>query len=161
MNKHCHACGQAKPVEQFYKNVTMKDGYQSRCKGCMKPAYKQCRDRQLDRYRALQEKRRIELTKRFHAWKTQQGCAHLGCDEKDPVCLDLHHLTPNTKERTPSSLLSYSWKRLMEEAKKCIVVCSNCHRKIHAKRKTHRGMLVHTTKVRPNGKEDKVYLGIA
>jgi hypothetical protein len=57
------------------------------------------------------------------------GCSL--CKEKEPICLDFHHLNPKIKEnkRTFSSL---SWEVFTKEIIKCICVCSNCHKKIHA-----------------------------
>lgn len=46
---------------------------------------------------------------------------------------DLHHLDESQKEfGLASSGLTRSWKRIKEEADKCILVCANCHREIHA-----------------------------
>jgi hypothetical protein len=47
-----------------------------------------------------------------------------------PVVYDFHHLNPNEKDFTLSSNVK-SWNVLVNEAKKCIMVCSHCHRKIH------------------------------
>ncbi len=58
------------------------------------------------------------------------GCQN--CGEKEPIVLDLHHDNPGGKEGDPSNLCSRSRKRLKEEVRKCIVLCANCHRKVHA-----------------------------
>lgn len=55
------------------------------------------------------------------------------CGEKERCCLDFHHLNPSEKESTVLLLVRQSSKKkVIEEVKKCIVVCANCHRKIHA-----------------------------
>jgi len=48
--------------------------------------------------------------------------------------LEFHHLDPETKESTLSNLMANgrSWNKLCEELQKCILVCANCHRGIHA-----------------------------
>jgi 5-methylcytosine-specific restriction endonuclease McrA len=47
--------------------------------------------------------------------------------------LDFHHLNPKTKSFALSVKgLSYSWDSLVEEAKKCVLVCKNCHTEIEA-----------------------------
>ena len=46
--------------------------------------------------------------------------------------LDFHHLDPFEKEFTIAGNYNISWKRIVNELKKCILVCSNCHREIHA-----------------------------
>jgi hypothetical protein len=48
--------------------------------------------------------------------------------------LDFHHKDPKTKEFALSVKgLSYSWESLVKEAKKCILVCKNCHMEIEAR----------------------------
>lgn len=60
-------------------------------------------------------------------------CSQCGYDK----CLDaleFHHLEKTEKEESPTYvILRWSWKRAFEELKKCILVCSNCHREIHSK----------------------------
>ena len=47
--------------------------------------------------------------------------------------LDFHHTDKETKEFALSVKgLSYSWESLLAEAKKCILVCKNCHSEIEA-----------------------------
>lgn len=55
------------------------------------------------------------------------------CDESDPVALDFHHRTPESKFLTVSQMVSrgYGLEALMIEIEKCDVLCSNCHRKEH------------------------------
>lgn len=61
--------------------------------------------------------------------KRQIGCSL--CEETEPCCLDFHHVDP--KKKLCSVSRSYmSDKRLREEIAKCIVLCANCHRKLHA-----------------------------
>jgi transcription elongation factor Elf1 len=63
--------------------------------------------------------------------KTSSKC--LICNESDISCLDFHHLDPDKKEGTvAASIRWWSIERLMSEIKKCIILCSNCHRKLHA-----------------------------
>ena len=48
--------------------------------------------------------------------------------------LDFHHTDPKTKSFALSVKgLSYSWDSLVLEAKKCVLVCKNCHTEIEAK----------------------------
>ena len=47
--------------------------------------------------------------------------------------LDFHHINPNTKDFNISANTSYqNLEILKKEVDKCILVCSNCHREIHA-----------------------------
>lgn len=55
------------------------------------------------------------------------------CGESDPACLDFHHRDPLTKVAHVSTMWnSYGRAAIVEEIKKCDVICSNCHRKLHA-----------------------------
>ncbi len=55
------------------------------------------------------------------------------CGEYHPACcMDYHHLDPNIKEKGVSKMIQgNSWKKIQEEISKCVLVCANCHRKIH------------------------------
>lgn len=47
--------------------------------------------------------------------------------------LEFHHIDPGTKEFALNlNNLSKSWEDCFAEADKCILVCANCHREIHA-----------------------------
>ena len=56
------------------------------------------------------------------------------CDyNKCPEALDFHHLDKNEKEEKPSYIIMrWSFEKAKKELEKCILVCSNCHREIHA-----------------------------
>ncbi len=47
--------------------------------------------------------------------------------------LELHHVDSSTKEFNMSVRgLTRSWEKIKAEADKCILVCANCHREVHA-----------------------------
>ncbi len=49
------------------------------------------------------------------------------------AALDFHHLDPTQKEFGISmDGITRSWIRVQLELDKCVLVCSNCHREIHA-----------------------------
>lgn len=52
------------------------------------------------------------------------------CGEAHVSCLEFHHI--GDKELEISKMLSkYTEEEILEEIKKCEIVCCNCHRKIH------------------------------
>jgi predicted DNA-binding protein YlxM (UPF0122 family) len=55
------------------------------------------------------------------------------CGESDIACLDFHHKDSSKKEITISKAIARGWsiRRLTEEIKKCEIMCSNCHMKLH------------------------------
>ena len=47
--------------------------------------------------------------------------------------LDFHHLDPRTKSFSLSVKgLCYSWDSILEEAKKCVILCKNCHMEVES-----------------------------
>ena len=55
------------------------------------------------------------------------------CDfDKFQEALEFHHINPEEKEISLSANKMVSLERQINEAKKCILVCSNCHKGIHA-----------------------------
>lgn len=96
----------------------------------MRPAYNAARNRRKQHYNKVRQERYEANRLRLSEWKAQQQCKF--CSENDPDCLDLHHLDRNEKDVNVSDVVTaWSWERLTTELKKCIVVCANCHRKIH------------------------------
>lgn len=76
------------------------------------------------------KKRKIDNSKYVEELKKKSKCAN--CPENHIGCLDFHHLDESNKEFTISSgSLSISRSRLIKEIAKCIILCSNCHRKLH------------------------------
>ena len=70
------------------------------------------------------------LRKIFNEWRSFLKCSR--CSETDSVCLDFHHCDPSQKEVNLIQMVTRGYKSVMKELNKCIVVCTNCHRKIHA-----------------------------
>jgi 5-methylcytosine-specific restriction endonuclease McrA len=62
------------------------------------------------------------------------GGSCMGCGLSDPVdVLDFHHLDPTTKEFAISTDgVPRSWARVQAELTKCVLLCANCHREVHA-----------------------------
>ena len=58
----------------------------------------------------------------------KSGC--VCCGENEVTCLELHHKDPSVKDIHPSNATGR--KIFYQEAEKCVVVCANCHRKLHA-----------------------------
>lgn len=59
-------------------------------------------------------------------------CQHCGISYPN-CCYDFHHKDPTDMNDIPSSVLNRSWKKIVLELEKCIMLCSNCHRIEHNK----------------------------
>ena len=47
VNKRCSRCTEVKPLSEFNKNKTQKDGYENQCRVCRKLGYQENRDKKL------------------------------------------------------------------------------------------------------------------
>lgn len=59
------------------------------------------------------------------------SCQICGYDKCNSA-LEFHHINMEDKEMAFNMAKNYSWETISEELKKCILVCANCHREIHA-----------------------------
>lgn len=51
---------------------------------------------------------------------------------KSMAAFVFHHVDPSTKLFGVGSTYNVSWKRFEAEARKCVLLCANCHRELHA-----------------------------
>lgn len=82
------------------------------------------------------KRRTVETMLFLHAVKSAVGCQV--CGERDPYCVDFHHIDPASKHFAISARATRSVvnpKKIIDEIKKCVCLCANCHRKHH-----HRGL---------------------
>lgn len=128
--KKCTKCGIEKCFSEFCKKTASKDGYQPACKSCMNKAYTKCRKQDQERYQQVAKERYSANVIRMREWKSARGCRL--CSETFAQCLDLHHLDPTVKDFNPCEAYCMSWDSFIKEAAKCVVLCANCHRKVHA-----------------------------
>ena len=129
--KICTKCDEERDIENFrwkYKSRGIRD---SHCKTCTRAAGKNhyTRNRQV----VIQQTRNRCLIYRdvLISWKETLHC--VTCKESDRVCLDFHHIDSDSKDGEISKMMhSGMIKKAKQELKKCVVVCKNCHSKIHA-----------------------------
>ena len=134
--KKCTKCNKTKPEGDFPVNGTR---LRSQCRACVAersrlwrlehPGYAKeyMRKYVKNNYEKMVERMRAKR-QAIADWKRVRGC--MVCGETEPWVLDMHHLNPNEKETNPAQ--SATLKTFLKEADKCILLCSNCHRKVHA-----------------------------
>lgn len=131
--KTCSKCGEQKDIEDFAWKLKSKGKRQSRCKSCYR---EYCRNYYNSVGHKKQIKRVQQNTKlvydKYKKWKSEKSC--IICGENAVECLELHHKDPSKKDFIPAVAVTYGWKRFLQEAEKCIMLCSNCHRKVHSGR---------------------------
>lgn len=130
--KVCTKCFDKKELSEFSKNTKHPDGLQYACKTCVAHQSKNWYRQNKVRVRKHTGSYRKRLWLRIAEIKRSTTC-YL-CSENEPACLDFHHKDPSTKEFEISNIVGrgQSWNTILEEIEKCVCICSNCHRKIHA-----------------------------
>ena len=106
----------------------------SYCRPCQKEYSHEHYMKNRKKVRAQQKKRTKDLIAFLSEWKTKRGCSRCGYNEH-PVALDFHHKDPDKKEFGLSAVSRkrIGLDRIKKEAKKCIILCANCHRIHHLK----------------------------
>jgi len=117
MNRTCKTCGATKPLEQFAKAGVVKGKlyYRHLCVKC---------------YSASKKPRRDEIKAWWEEFKKTQKCAH--CGNNDFRVLVFHHHNGDKSFAIGiATNRGFSKARIMAEAKKCTVLCCNCHAIVH------------------------------
>jgi 5-methylcytosine-specific restriction endonuclease McrA len=71
----------------------------------------------------------LEFLRRY---KQRSGCRLCG-ENSSPDVLDFHHINPNSKTMNVTNMVrSAGILAMLDEIEKCVVLCSNCHRRMHA-----------------------------
>lgn len=81
----------------------------------------------IERGRSKYRNKRKELITKIK--KDLSGCSRCGYNICD-AALEFHHLDPAEKDSAISSL--HKTEDIIKEAEKCVLLCSNCHRELHA-----------------------------
>lgn len=135
ITKICAKCETEKTLDEFHVKKDGRYGRHSYCKVCAianaKQHYRENIKTVLPRNIEYARKYRRQIKNVIDSLKETFGCC--SCFEKNAACLDMHHLDVGTKDDVISTLATRkNISKLVEELNKCICVCANCHRKIHA-----------------------------
>lgn len=131
MYKICTTCKAEKLSTEFRKDTRRLDGLQSWCKVCARTHHKSAYATKYGESVKTKTNARMDIARQWiQEYKTRNKC--LVCSEDASCCLDLHHLDPSEKEFHIGAALSRSLEKIQEEVKKCVVLCKNCHTKVHA-----------------------------
>lgn len=154
MLKICKVCGQYKEESEF--PIHSAGRLRSTCKECWNKQNREKRNPEKERQRGKEyyQKNKARVIERTKQWakdnpekrreivremrnrryqeflKLKESLSCIICGESDPACIDFHHLDENQKEYQISDLVM-SREKMVEELKKCVPICANCHRKIH------------------------------
>ena len=134
--KYCPGCDKSLDLTKFYKrNKKRKDGTfntttQSTCIECSKIRrenyYTSNRAKEIE----VRKIRESSIKSWFIEFKKTLSCS--SCSEDRYYVLDFHHIDDN-KEYNLGDITSgrYGKTKILNELKKCVPLCANCHREIH------------------------------
>ena len=127
-HRECGKCATMRGVDEFYPSV-LKTGRGAWCKDCTRLYYRDLHASRPGLHAEIQRKQRRR--KRDFVRSFKKECQQ--CGEDHPAVLDLHHLDPAVKEFNVSwaAANNRSLDKLEAEIAKCVVLCANCHRKLH------------------------------
>jgi hypothetical protein len=126
--KKCSKCGLEKENLEFNKHSNSTDNLTSWCKVCIRNSSNKHYINNKEKYSSKQEKIRKEKREWLNKIKSTLKCEQ--CGENHIATLDFHHVNPNEKEFGVARS-GFSKEKILKEIEKCIVLCSNCHRKLH------------------------------
>lgn len=136
-NRICSRCKLEKNLNEFrfkYKNKGIR---QSHCRECQRLYVREHYLANTEYYinKAKNRKPKAKLTHAIFLLSIKKECAD--CGNTHPAVLEFHHLNPNIKENDIGRMTSR--RKILEESKKCVVLCANCHRIRHwNNRRSHR-----------------------
>lgn len=110
--KVCSACGNEKPISEFYKNGQYPH---PECRKCF------------NKRSTEQQRKRKEQMVRLKGGKCSR-CGYQG----HIASFDFHHLDPKKKNFGIGNFKNRSLSNLQDELAKCILLCANCHRELEA-----------------------------
>lgn len=132
--KKCTKCAKSKSIDSFGIKSSKTGQRQPYCKECQRQYAKEHYSKNKKYYIKKARNRNKEVYQQHKQfvdeYKHNLGCKY--CPENDPCCLDFHHSKDDKEFSVSSKLADLSLAKIKKEISKCTVVCSNCHRKIHA-----------------------------
>jgi hypothetical protein len=128
--KTCSDCSQEKTLEHFNYDKS-RNRYLSVCKSCTAIRTEAYRQNNKDKWKKSSKKHSEKYNQLILEWKSQ-GCKK--CGEIRTHTIDAHHIDPKKKDFMVGTVIR-GIKITKEELKKCIPLCSNCHRDFHHQEK--------------------------
>lgn len=136
MEKPCCTCKVIKSLVEFNKDKGTKDSLSPSCRNCRKITRKKYYASNKNQIIKKQREKRREC----QLWVRQFKDKCKNCGENHPACLDFHHV--GKKEAGIANMIHTKnitdnlKNKIIDEIKKCEVLCSNCHRKFHWEERT-------------------------
>lgn len=129
--KKCNKCNEFKPLAEFNRNKTRKDGLHTYCKKCNKEVsanyYKNNKEKHLKEVLKVSKKVRNENKKKYFEILNSGEC--MDCGFSHPAALVFDHKSGVNKIAGIGRMVTtgYKWETILKEIDKCDLVCANCH----------------------------------
>lgn len=131
--KCCNVCDIEKDESDFPKKKGCKDGIRKSCKVCMGKYRHDMYMKNHDRERKLRNEHCKDMYNKRLIWvrsiKYHYQCRL--CRESDIEVLEFHHYNPREKTFNVQDRLHNPLSPLIKEINKCVILCSNCHLRVH------------------------------
>lgn len=111
-NQTCEFCGKEYDISNFFRKRGSRYYLLKRCRSC----------------RSDNSKQKIKLQLIIEKGPFCYLCKYDGT--KNPAAMDFHHISPETKDFDIGRASNLEDAR--KEAEKCVLLCANCHRGLHA-----------------------------
>jgi hypothetical protein len=135
-SRRCSRCGSVRPAVEFAWRRRATGARDTYCRPCRAEYKREHYAANRERYVAQAQRRKRELALERTRYLIEFFKAHpcVECGEADPIVLEFDHL--RDKEFSIGLHLSRrSWRSILAEMDKCVVVCANCHRRRTARRR--------------------------
>ena len=130
--KVCATCGKRKPRTAFNKKKNSKSGLQGHCKDCghtkFAAYYAKNKEHHLQVIKRNKRRRLEEVHKKVLEYFSEHPC--VDCGEEDPIVLEFDHVRGRKRASVSALIRGACWERVLDEIRKCLVRCANCHRRI-------------------------------
>lgn len=127
----CANCKRELPVASFAFRNKSKGIRGHECRDCHSERFKSWYGRHAYSERDRLKQSKLAKRKWLVEYKVARKCER--CGEDHPACLEFHHLNSDDKDIDLGRAVVAGWSiaRMLEEIAKCILLCANCHRKLH------------------------------
>lgn len=130
-SKVCTKCTKEKPLDQFSWKNRKVGRRASECKECHRVMRNKYYKGKTDKEKLQILGRKKEIKEWLNNLKSELTCNR--CPENHISTLQFHHKDPGKKEISIANVVRNGWRkeRILEEIRKCEVLCANCHAKEH------------------------------
>ncbi len=134
--KICTVCKEEKGIDCFYFKDKLTGKLHAQCKSCYAEKRKLSKVQHYLKYReAYRERARLRKVrikslrqKQLYDFLEDKFCKI--CGNNDIRVLEFDHINPESKKFGIARAVNdgYAWELILEEVKKCRILCANCHR---------------------------------